>query len=160
DERTRDEQWATFLALDRAERFDLAEAPLIRCALVRWGSDQHRFVLTNHHILMDGWSMPILVRELLTLYAQDGDHGGADAALPRPTPYRDYLAWLAAQDREAAIAAWREALAGLEGPTRLSPPDPARQPVAPELLSLSLSEDLTRALSEQARRQGVTLNTM
>ena len=46
---------------------------------------------------MDGWSMPVLVRELLTLYAHQGDA----AVLPRVTPYRDYLAWLAAQDRAA-----------------------------------------------------------
>ena len=45
-------------------------------------------------------------------------------ALPRVTPYRDYLAWLAAQDRAAAIAAWREALAGLEEGTRVAPHDP------------------------------------
>ena len=50
-------------------------------------------------------------------------------ALPRVTPYRDYLAWLAAQDRAAAIAAWREALAGLEEATHVAPPDPARAPV-------------------------------
>ena len=72
-------------------------------------------MLTNHHILMDGWSLPILVRELLALYADKADAG----ALPRLTPYRDYLAWLARQDRIAAIAAWREVLAGLEQPTRL-----------------------------------------
>src|SRR5262249_11088979 len=84
------------LARDCGERFDLTRAPLIRFAVVRLGPRQHRLVMTNHHILMDGWSMPILVRELLTLYAHRGD-----AALPRATPYRDYLAWLAAQDREA-----------------------------------------------------------
>ena len=112
-------------------------------------------MLTNHHILMDGWSMPVLVRELLTLYAHQGDA----AALPRVTPYRDYLAWIAAQDRAAAIAAWREALAGLEEPTHVAPHDPGRAPVAPEQITLSLSETLTTALSRQARRQGLTLNT-
>ena len=71
-------------------------------------------MLTHHHILMDGWSAPLLVQELLTLYAHKGDA----AALPRVTPYRDYLAWIAGQDRDAAMAAWREALAGLEEGTR------------------------------------------
>ena len=77
-------------------------APLLRCSLVRFGREQHRLVLTNHHILMDGWSLPVLVRELLTLYGVvqwRRCHGS--------TPYRDYLAWLAAQDRAAARAAWR-----------------------------------------------------
>src|SRR6478735_8932707 len=67
----------------------------------RLAADRHRLVLTNHHIVMDGWSMPVLVRELLTLYAHRADA----AALPRVTPYRDYLAWAAAQDRTGALAA-------------------------------------------------------
>ena len=108
------------LAQERAERFDLADTPLIRFALIRLAADRHRLVLTNHHIVMDGWSMPVLVRELLTLYAQ-GPPGPMPAALPRVTPYRDYLAWAAAQDRAGALAAWREALAGLEEATRLHP---------------------------------------
>ena len=85
---------------------------------------------------------------------------GDASALPRVTPYRDYLAWIAAQDRAAAIAAWREALAGLEEPTRVAPHDPARAPVAPEQITLSLSEALTAALTRQARAQGLTLNTL
>ena len=71
-----------------------------------------------HHILVDGWSLSaILARELLTLYANGGDL----AALPPVPPYRDYLAWLAAQDVAAARHAWRRALAGVEEPTRLGP---------------------------------------
>ena len=115
-------------------------------------------MLTNHHILMDGWSLAVLVRELLTLYAQQGDA----SVLPRVRPYRDYLAWLAAQDRAAAIAAWREALAGLEEGTRLAPRDATQVPIvpaAPEQLLLSLSESLTAALTRQGRAQGLTLNT-
>ena len=110
DAAEREQRLAGLLAEDRAERFDLAAPPLLRFTLIRLAADEHRLVLTNHHILMDGWSMPVLVQELLTLYAHKGDAG----ALPRVTPYRDYLAWLAAQDRAAATAAWQEALAGLE----------------------------------------------
>ena len=127
----------------------------MRFALIRLAADEHRLVLTYHHILMDGWSMAVLVRELLTLYAQQGDAG----VLPRVRPYRDYLAWLAAQDRGAAIAAWREALAGLEEGTHLAPRDPARLPIAPEQFALSLSAALTTALTRQGRTHGLTLNT-
>ena len=90
DEAGREERLAAVLAQERAERFDLADAPLLRFALIRLAAERHRLVLTNHHILMDGWSMPVLVQELLTLYAHRGDA----AALPRVTPYRDYLAWV------------------------------------------------------------------
>ena len=98
--------------------------------------------MTNHHILMDGWSLPVLVEELLTLYAHKGD----TAALPRATLYRDYLAWLAEQDRERALTMWREALAGLEEATRLAPAhEAARTAAAPEQLTLSLNAPLTAA---------------
>ena len=86
---------------------------------------------------------------------------GDGAALPRVTPYRDYLAWLAAQDRAAAVAAWREALAGLEEPTRVGAAGSGtRAAVAPEQITLALSETLSAALTAQARRQGLTLNTV
>ena len=156
DAAAREQRAGELLAQDRAERFDLAAPPLLRFALIRLAAGEHRLVLTNHHMVMDGWSMPVLVRELLTLYAHRGD---ADA-LPRVTPYRDYLAWLAGQDRAAAVAAWREALAGLEEGTRLAPPDPGRAPVAPEQHLFALSAPLTAALTQQARQRGLTLNTV
>ena len=92
DAASREARLAGILAEDRAERFDLAAPPLMRFALIRLAAAEHRLVLTHHHILMDGWSGPLLVQELLTLYAHKGDA----AALPRVTAYRDYLAWIAA----------------------------------------------------------------
>src|SRR5262249_46951687 len=144
------------LARERAERFDLSAAPLMRFALIRLSAGEHRLVVTNHHIALDGWSMPVLVQELLALYA----HGGDGAVLPRVPPYRDYLAWIAGQDRTAAIAAWREALAGLEEATRVSPREGGHAPVAPERITLALDEKLSAALMQQARRHGLTLNTV
>ena len=91
----------------------------MRFALIKLSADRHRLLISNHHLLMDGWSAPILVRELLEVYAQ----GGSAASLPRVTPYRDYLAFMARQDRDAALAAWRESLAGLEEGTRLAARD-------------------------------------
>ncbi len=75
------------------------------------------------------------------------------AALPRVTPYRDYLAWLAAQDRAAAVAAWREALAGLE---EADPACAARSRRArrwrPSRCTLALSEELSAALDAAGAR--------
>ncbi len=147
---------AGLLAEDRRARFDLAAAPLMRWTLVRLAPAEHRLVLTNHHLLMDGWSTPVLVQELVRLYAA----AGAPDALPRATPYRDYLAFIAAQDRPAALAAWGEALAGLDEGTRLAPPARARAPVAPEQVGLALAAPLTALLSGLARRRGLTLNTL
>jgi hypothetical protein len=83
----REQQLAQWLIDDRARRFDLAHPPLLRFTLIRLAADQHRLVFTNHHILLDGWSTPVLVQELLTLYTQKGNPAG----LPRVTPYRNYL---------------------------------------------------------------------
>ena len=77
DEAERARQLEDLLAQDRRERFDLGTAPLVRFTLVRMSGSEHRLVLTTHHILLDGWSMPILVRELLTLYAGGGGAGAA-----------------------------------------------------------------------------------
>src|SRR5499433_3132365 len=155
EDASREQRLASVLAQDRGERFDLSCAPLMRFTLIRLAADRHRLVLTHHHLLMDGWSLPVLVRELLTLY----EHKGDGTALGRVTPYRDYLAWLAGQDRAGALAAWQQALAGVEEATHLAPPDRARAPVAAEQITLALSKGLSTALSEQARRHGLTLNT-
>ena len=119
------------VAQERAEHFDLATPPLIRFTLIRLAAEQHRLLLTSHHILMDGWSTPVLIRELLALYANRGDGG----SLPPVTRYRDYLRWIAAQDRAAALAAWREALAGLEEPTLAGGRCAGRAPLVPERVS-------------------------
>ena len=113
-------------------------------------------MISNHHLLMDGWSAPILVRELLEVYAL---HGSA-ASLPRVTPYRDYLGFIARQDRAAGLAAWREALAGLEEGTRLAPRQAGREPLAPEQIVVSLDAALSASLNRTAREQALTLNTV
>ena len=128
----------------------------MRFALIRLAADRHRLLISNHHLLMDGWSAPILVRELLEVYAQ---HGSA-ASLPRVTPYRDYLTFIARQDRAAGLAVWLEALTGLEEGTRLAPRQAGREPLAPEQIVLSLDPALSALLNRAAREQALTLNTV
>ncbi|MFD6275949.1 amino acid adenylation domain-containing protein [Streptomyces sp. NPDC060209] len=156
---TAQERLTAFLAADRTRRFDLATPPLMRFTLVRTAPDRHRLVMTSHHILLDGWSMPLLVRELFELYARHGD----DSALPRVAPYRTYLAWLAQQDRAAALDVWRTALAGIEAPTLLAGRAGADVPGSgelPETLVLDLDAATTHRLRETARAHRLTLNTL
>ncbi|MEV0119910.1 amino acid adenylation domain-containing protein, partial [Streptomyces sp. NPDC050844] len=138
------------------ERFDPATPPLLRLLLIRLAEDRHRLVLTSHHVLMDGWSLPVVFGELAAIYAAGGDPRG----LPRATSYRDYLAWLQRQDRPAARAAWQAELAGAEEPTLVAPADPGRRPGEPANLITDLSAELTQDLTRLARGQGVTLNTV
>ncbi|MCF1594979.1 amino acid adenylation domain-containing protein [Streptomyces muensis] len=144
------------LEQDRLRRFDLGRPPLMRFTLMRLGAGRYRFVLTNHHILLDGWSRPMLVRELLALYRAKGD----DSALPRVRPFRDYLHWLAGQDRDAATAAWRSALAGLDGPTLVAPRAAQRPPTMPGRLETELDEADHAALTALARHRSLTLNSL
>ena len=144
------------LAADRLERFDLAAPPLMRFALIRLGAERHRLLISNHHLLMDGWSAPILVRELLQAYAQ----GGSGASLPRVTPYRDYLAFIARQDRAAGLAAWRETGRGRGGH-----PAGAVRPARPSTAGArahraAARRGAERALHRAAREQALTLNTV
>ena len=142
DDAAREQRWERLLLEDRAERFDFAAPPLVRFTVVRLGAERHRLLFTNHHILMDGWSVPVLVQELLTLYARRGD----GRALPRVTPYRDYLAWIAAQDRTAAVAAWSAALSGLEEPTLVAPHDRGQAAMLPERIMIDAQRAADRSV--------------
>ncbi|OXM47309.1 non-ribosomal peptide synthetase [Amycolatopsis alba] len=138
-----------------AERLSIESAPLMKLHLIRLGPESHRLVHTLHHVLTDGWSMPIIHRELAEIYAAGGDASG----LPPTVSYRDYLAWLGRQDKEAARAAWRNELAGLDTPTTVVPADPARVPdIHTEVVELSA--ELTDGLARLARSNGLTLNTV
>jgi amino acid adenylation domain-containing protein len=152
----RERSWAELVQRERLARFSPNVSPLFRFLLVRFAPEEFRLLITTHHILVDGWSVPLMIPELQTLYK----HHGSAAALPRVTAYRDYLAWLASRDRSAAEAAWKEALAGLEEGTRISPLASLGDPKIPERIIVDLDEELTRRLTEQARARNLTLNTV
>ncbi|MEZ3183055.1 amino acid adenylation domain-containing protein, partial [Streptomyces pimonensis] len=141
---------------ERSARFDLTRPPLLRIALVKHDEEHHSLVLTPHHILLDGWSMPVLLREMFALYAARGRAAG----LPAVTPYGDYLAWLAAQDREAARAAWTAELAGLDEPTLLAPGAAGVSTAEPGHVTLDVPSGTVAALHRLTREAGLTVNTL
>ena len=109
-----DEQIQRVCAAERAAVCDLAHESAFRVALIRTAEDRHRFVLTNHHIVLDGWSLPILLQEIFASYYGQ--------RLPAAASYRRFVTWLAGRDLDAAQAAWREVLAGFDTPTLVGPP--------------------------------------
>ncbi|MEV6419528.1 amino acid adenylation domain-containing protein [Streptomyces sp. NPDC051662] len=146
-------------AADLRRRFELDRPPLLRFTLFAWGPDEHRLVLTHHHLVLDGWSVSLLVGELFALYAE----GGAPGALPAVTPYREHLSVLAAQDGDAARDAWRAALAGAEAPSLLQGTDGeavVRGGAVPvRSVEFTLPEALTASLRDLSAH-GLTLNTV
>ncbi|WP_308404109.1 non-ribosomal peptide synthetase [Streptomyces rhizosphaericus] len=98
------------LAGDRGRGFDVGRPPLIRFGLVRVVGGGWRLVVTNHHVILDGWSMPVLVGELLEIYRR----GGSVVGLGLVTPFREFLGWLAGRDGVAARRVWGRVLSGVE----------------------------------------------
>ncbi|MFC7448504.1 amino acid adenylation domain-containing protein, partial [Rhodococcus daqingensis] len=157
DPALRENTFHTITDTDRATGFDPSHPPLLRLHLIKTGTDEHRLVITNHHLLLDGWSTPLLLSELLTLYTRDGD----TTALRRVTPYRDYLTWLAGQDNATSVTAWSRALAGIDAPTMLPGIDRTRTSSGPPAEWVtSLGTDQTDALRAVARDHNLTLNTI
>lgn len=101
----------------RAQRvtgFDLTRDLLMRVALIRLGEDRHHVVWIFHHILMDGWCMNLLQRDLFTIYAALVE--GHEPELPRVVPYRNYIRSIESRDAKESLAFWRKFLDGYERP--------------------------------------------
>ncbi len=152
---------AEYLAADRMRPFDLTKAPLMRLALIRTAPDEHRLVWTHHHILLDGWSLPIVVNDFLQCY--EALLQGREPALPEPRPYRDYINWLSRQDLSQAEQFWRGYLDGWASPTPLGFDGPAT-PAEWTGDSCEIEHPLPGALSERlqafSRAHGITLSVL
>ncbi|MFI6871631.1 amino acid adenylation domain-containing protein [Nocardia sp. NPDC050406] len=149
------EDLAELASQERVRRFDPARPPLMRFTLARVAAAEHVLVVTYHHILLDGWSVPLVLRDLLALY-------GGDEPLPAPAgSFRDYLAWNHARDHTAATRAWRRALDGVRAPTLVAGAIRTRDSaVTTGEYRWSLDADTTAALAATAVDIGVTLNTV
>ena len=106
-----------FLREDHATGFDLGKAPLMRVALIRMTDELWKMVWSFSHLVLDGWSMAVVLSELRAFYAAGREGRAAD--LPPARPFRDYIGWLKRQDQARAEDHWRRTLAGFEPPTPL-----------------------------------------
>jgi amino acid adenylation domain-containing protein len=161
----------TFLRADRERGFDLSSVPLMRLAIFQTEEETHQFMWSHHHLLVDGWSLPIIFQEVFALY--EAFQRGQEIALGPSRPYRDYIAWLQQQAMSKAEAYWRQRLDGFTASTPLTVDtiplqrhsDTAEDPgtagkqdyVSRRLL---LSEETSQELRELARRRQLTLNTI
>jgi amino acid adenylation domain-containing protein len=148
-----------YIAEERQRGFDLRKPPLMRFGLFRYADDEYRFVWTSHHLLMDGWSTPLLMREVLQVY--ESLTKGEELQLEPVPRFRKYISWLEKQDMFGAEKFWRQYLQGFRSPTTIG----LGRKVAPEDAGygkelLRLDDALSSAIQECVRKHRVTLSTI
>jgi amino acid adenylation domain-containing protein len=156
------EQLDTFIKIDRASGFALAKAPLLRFTLIQLAEDIHQFIWSHHHLLIDGWSLSIVLKEVFACYKAQCQGVERPVEYPR-RPYRDYIAWLQQQNMAQAEAFWRKKLKGFLAPTPLTIETSylAKKPVQVVAeQEIQLSNATTEALQILARQHKITLNTL
>ncbi|HBZ82358.1 non-ribosomal peptide synthase/polyketide synthase [Brevibacillus parabrevis] len=156
---------AAFLQNEKAAGFDLSEAPLMRVTIIKLGEAVHRLIWSFHHLLLDGWSSPIVFQEVLDFY--EAYRQGKDLRLPQARPFKDYVSWLRRQDKTASEQFWREFLGPMENPTPIPFETHAKRTAGHEGLEKQIGEatraltgQVTKALAKLARTNKVTVNTI
>jgi len=112
-----EQRLSELLAIEREQGFQLNQAPPTQFTLIQLSDDTYQFIWSHHHVLLDGWCLPIIFKELLSLY--EAEVKGKTCFLSAPTPYERYIDWLQAQDPVAATEFWQGALDGFNAPTPL-----------------------------------------
>ncbi len=151
-----------FLEADQRHRFDLSKAPLMRLALIRLGEARYNQVWSYHHILLDGWSVTVVMEEVWTFL--DAIMEGRALELPLPRPFRDYVTWLQQRDWEEAKEFWRQKLEGFTTPTSLGVDQALGN--LPNLKAdfgrqeIRLSNETTEAIRAFVRQHRITVGTL
>ncbi|MGE3817684.1 MAG: amino acid adenylation domain-containing protein, partial [Nitrospiraceae bacterium] len=157
------EELGRYLREARTRGIDLSTAPLLRVALMRISEDAHCFVWNHHHVLLDGWCVSLLLKEVFLRYR--GLRRGKSEALAPAPPYRNHIAWLRQQDFGSAERYWRTALAGFTASTAVAVQENASTAQDGASLefaqqSLHLPEQETQRVSAFCQRHKITFNTL
>ncbi|MFA0813947.1 non-ribosomal peptide synthetase, partial [Microbulbifer epialgicus] len=144
---------------DLKRGFNLTKAPLMRLSLIKLSEYSYHFIWTHHHLLTDGWCLPILFKEIAHFY-QAFDKKDKEL-LPPPIPYEQYIAWLYKQDKLKARNYWSENLNDVQAPTPLivdKLPNNNRQGC--DIVRLELPEIVSTRLGGLAKSQNITINVV
>ncbi|WP_442938518.1 amino acid adenylation domain-containing protein [Nostoc sp.] len=155
------EHLADFLKCDRQKGLDLAESPLMRFTLIYLEKQTYQFIWSHHHILFDGWSMQIILKEVLAFY--EANHQGESLRLKPCRPYRDYIHWLQEQDIAQAKNFWQQTLQGFEVPILIGNREQGignRGQQTYNEKHFELSQTVTEKLQYAARLHHLTLNNL
>ncbi|WP_051541402.1 non-ribosomal peptide synthetase [Caldalkalibacillus mannanilyticus] len=156
----RDEKMNLFLEEDKERGFALDHDALIRLSILRTDEKEHHLIWSFHHILMDGWCLPILVTEMFETYFALENNDTPEMNVV--SSYSDYIKWLQEQDTEEASAYWKSYLEGYEGQTALPQESDQLKEVeyATKRIQCSLGEELTNKMNMMAKQHQVTVNTL
>ncbi|MEM8677504.1 MAG: amino acid adenylation domain-containing protein, partial [Cyanobacteria bacterium P01_G01_bin.67] len=142
-----------FLIADKKQGFNLKQSPLIRIALIQLSATVYKLVWTQHHIILDGWSSSLILKEFFTIY------NGLQCQ--NPIPYGQYIAWLRQQDLEIAKDYWQTKLKGFVEPTCLKIYGQNLElESATKTESIELSIELSSKLKSFSKEHNLTLNTI
>ena len=161
DSARQDARLQDHLDADRHRGFDVERPPLMRVGLIRLADDRWHVLWTSHHLVLDGWSMPIVIGDVLRVYAAVRD-GRPAWTEPPAARYADYIAWLQRQDGARAEAFWRRTLDGLRAPTIVAAPrrdTGAAGPLERETLRAAMPASLVGGLQRLGSSHGITMNS-
>ncbi|MEH2238171.1 amino acid adenylation domain-containing protein, partial [Nostoc sp.] len=156
------QEFSDFLLKEQEQGFTFDQAPLMRCRLIKLSDETYKFVWLFHHILIDGWSLPIILKEVFSFY--QAQETGENCDFPTAVPYRDYIAWLNSQNAEAAFEFWQKTLQGFNAPTPLlvnktKSPQQITDSNYSEL-ELRLGVEVSSGLQNVANQNNLTLSTI
>lgn len=148
-----------FLKLDRQEKFNLNKAPLLRITLLNLGKDRHKLVWSHHHILFDGWSLPIIFKDLFSFY--ESHKKGQPLILEDARPFSYYINYLKESRSNNIKSFWKDYLKGFNEKTPLNldkiSSDERNGYVKK---TVSLRKETSKSLSDFARHNQITINIL
>jgi len=147
-----------FLANDRKLGFVLSKAPLMRLAFLRLTDADYQMVWSFHHILLDGWSIPLIFKDVTAYYASLAR--GESLELDRPRPFSEYVAYLNRQDLDKAKAYWKQTLAGFTKPTALPDGFPELGATGHGEQQCFVEADVKKKLTQFAQQHQLTVSTI
>jgi amino acid adenylation domain-containing protein len=162
EKRNKESQTRLLVNRELSTPFDLSTGPLVRAKLIQAGENQYVFVFTMHHIVTDGWSMGILVKELLALYSAY-NKGREDPLSPLSLQYKDYAVWQNSEKQQNLLnkqeVYWKNQFAGeipvLELPTDY--PRPGVRSVEGSTVRFDIGSPAARGITSLASRKGTSL---
>lgn len=158
---TRDQQatqWSQLVSDDRLMGFNPQSAPMMRCALAQTGEHEWKFLWSHHHLLTDGWCLPILLNDAISVY--ESALAGKTFTQNSPRPYRDYIEWLSTRSLEEARQFWRHNLRDFDTPTSIGaiPSSTNQNEPAYHDESIELDEVLSNQLRQLSKQHSLTLS--